>query len=430
MGLALLLAPLSDAMRPQVILEDEIDLSQSPAVFSERPEVVVTNDGTVHVVWEEGINIKHRYRWKGTEEWSPTLTIFRKGYDPALATDGRTVAVAFVQGKRDATETTEILFKIWDSDTRSWPLLAAEIQTGDENIAADGQQPDLALSNDGSALWLIWVDTTWGERQPYFARIRLADRTVAASAIDPLADAQGPAIAIGPENTVHVVWTQQFDTRKSYIKHAYRTDVSPWTLDSTAYFREAKQARAPDVGATAGNLCMVWHENTSKLVQGAPESDNEVVLYCRGDGEYHNISNTADHSLMPRLAMDDLRGQMVLWKENRIPREIVFRQGPPPPANGEAMVDEGPVDMPSVAFHELRGEGYVHSVWSEETDDGGSDVRYARWQVGVPTPTPSATAIPTVTATFTPSPSPTVGPTGTATPRWYEIFVPHNSQNQ
>lgn len=427
-GLAVVVAPLTDAGRPQVFTQDVQNLSGSPTAYSERPVIAVTRDGTAHVIWEEGINIVHRYRQPGERDWAPTSIVFRKGYDPVVASDGSTVVVAFVRGKRDSSDDTEILYKMWDSDTHSWPLLAEHIQRGDENIALDGQQPAVAFSADATALWLAWVDTTWGEQQLYYARVRLADHQVDGSAIDSL-PAQGPAIAIGPEGSVHVAWSQQLGSSRSVIKYASRAEGSPWVIDDTAYRLQVPQARAPDIDVTPSQRCMVWHENVPDVGSEPPTSHNEIALYC--NGSFWNISNSPDHSLLPSLAVDEIRGQMVVWKEHTVPHEIVFRQGPPPPPNGESMVDEGVVDSPALAFRfsDRDGQGYAHAVWTEE-NGGDSDIWYARWSVAVPTPTPTTTRTPTATITPTPSTTPTVTPTGTTRPPRGVIYIPHAVQTR
>jgi hypothetical protein len=394
-------------------VEDETNLSQSDTVFSERPVIAVTSDGTVHAIWEEGANVVHRYRLPGSTTWSDRQMVFRQGYDPAVATDGSTIVVAFVRGKRDASDNTEILYKLWDRDTKSWPFLAEQVQSGEENIAADGQQPDVAFSMDGAVLWLTWIDTTWGEQQPYYARIRLSDHGVDAGPIDSHSRrAQGPAIAVGPEDAVHVAWSRQFaSSQTSYVMHASRAAQALWDIDDYPYHREVKQARSPDIEVTQNQWCMTWHENISIETGGTPQANNEVVLWCN-DSNW-NLSNSRDHSLVPSLALDDDRGQLVVWRENVSPHQIVFRQGPPPPAQNSSMVEQGAVDMPQVEYH----DGYAHSVWSADTESG-SEVWYARWPVAMPTPTPTSTA------TYTPRATDTPTPTGTYNPPQHKIYLP------
>ncbi len=395
-GLALATTPLGLGMRPRVDVLDATNLSASPSTSSGQPDIAVTSDGTVHVIWEEGANLVHRYRLPDSSDWSPPVIVFRQGYDPALATDGRTVVAALVRGKGDAAEDTEILYKVWDATRRTWPLLPEQVQPSAENIAAGGQQPDVALSADGAVLWLVWIDTSWGDQRPYYARIRLADHHVESAEIDPQsARAQGPAVAIGQDGRIHVAWSEQSELKKTaYVAHFARDDTTYWQPDgANPYFLEARQARSPDIAVSAKSLCLTWHENMSLLVGGTPQPNNEIVLHC--DGREWNISNSPTHSLLARLALDDLRGPMTIWKENADPREIVFRQGHPPPANGDASIGAGQVEAPAIAF----ADGQVHAAWVAGIDEAG-DIFTAHWPVAIPTATPE----PSATATRTPSP--------------------------
>lgn len=388
-----ILAATSEAMRPRVDVLDATNLSASPGTSSNQPDIVVTADGTVHVVWEEGPNIVHRYRPAGSDGWSPPAIVFRQGHDPALATNGQTVVVAFVRGRRESTEDTEILYKVWDSRNRSWPLLPEQVQPSSENIAAGGQQPDAALSEDGGILWLVWIDTTWGDQRPYYARIRLADHHVESAEIDPQSvRAQGPSIAIAPDGRIHVAWSEQSELKKTaYVAHFYREDGSYWQADpANPYFLEVRQARAPDIAVSDRSFCLVWHENLTQQVAGTPQANNEVILHC--DGRQWNISNSPTHSLVARLALDSLRGPMTIWKENGEPREIVFRQGHPPPANNDASIGTGQVEAPAIAF----GNGHAYAAWAAASG-GDSEIFTAHWQVAVPTATPKPSATPTRT---------------------------------
>ncbi len=391
--LALVCSSTGQGMRPRVNVLEATNLSLSPGVPSGQPNIAVTSDGTVHAIWEEGTNIVHRYRPADSDEWSPPAFVFRQGHDPALAANGRTVVAVFVRGKRDATEDTEVLYKVWDGARRAWPLLPEQVQPGTENIAAGGQQPAAVLSADGAVLWLVWIDTSWGDQRPYYARIRLADHHVESAEIDAQSfRAQGPAMASGPDGRIHVAWSEQSELKKTaYVAHFSRDETTGWEPDAAnPYFLEARQARSPDIAVSAHSVCLTWHENMTRLVGGTPEPNNEIVLHCN-DREW-NISNSPTHSLVARLALDDLYGPMTIWRENGDPREIVFRQGHPPPANDDASVGAGQVEAPAIAF----AGGQVYAAWVAGSGDE-AEVFTAHWPVAIPTATPVASATPTRT---------------------------------
>jgi len=417
-------ATAAGASKASIALEDSANLSASAGQRSDRPRIAITGDGTLHVVWQEQDpngaydNVVHRYRPPGGE-WSPpaALTIFRNGYDPAIATDGGTVAVAFQRGNSARGDRTSIYYALWSPVDRAWSR-ARPIEDGEANIGADGQQPDLAFGTDG-VLWLTWIDTTYGYKQPTYARIQGGVATGKAIS-EPSLNAQSPTIALDPEDNVHVAWTEQSDLRdEAYIAHWVRPATGgDWYSDGTLHFLAARKARWPDIAATEGNLCLVWHEETTA-------DNNEIVLEC--NDRRWNASNSEARSLVPSLALDDRQGPLVAWQERGAgtsPTRILFRQGPPPPPVGEPVTD-GPVDMPSVAY---RG-GYVHAAWSERRGTL-TDVLYARWAVAAPPPTPTATASRTPTVTPTATATPRFSPTPTATRPTPEalIYAPYASR--
>jgi hypothetical protein len=357
-----------------------------------------------------------------------------------LATDGTTVGVAFVRNPFDSEDSTEVLYKVWDHETETWPDAPNAID-GDVGLA--GSQPNLAFDRFHGFLWLVWLGSADepNASKPTYARI-LVDSGVAENAgvIDEYEKrAQSPVIAISPENDVHTCWSTGYASGESEINcWEWSEGGSYWRYDAPPLWDQYRQARAPDIAIDTALLCVTWHE-------GSQDQPNEIILSCdkpSGNVWFGNISWTAeDRSLLPSIALEERRGAMVLWRERRVtaPQQIVFGQGLPPPLPDPAPVSNGTapaVDMPTLSYH----DGYAHAAWVESTALGGSEVRYARWVVELPTPTPSATPTRTPTPTMMTPPPPTwtssptatgtvptatASPTaGTATPSPYRLFAP------
>ena len=417
----MLIVPLSVlSASPRVVTEDERVLSNTPTVRSIDPKIVVTNDGTLHVVWQEGVKgldtdepvIMHVYRSPGGS-WSRPTEVYWDGSQPSIATDGNTVGVAFVRNPFDQFDSTEILYKIWDNETKQWP---EEPQAIEGDIALQGSQPSLAFDRFHGYLWIVWLSSRAEPNRPYYARILVDSGQVeSAGAIDDYEEgAQSPVTAVSPENDIHACWSTGYPSGESEINCWQWTEGSSyWTYNDPPLWDQIRQARAPDIDISTDLLCVTWHE-------GSQSRPNEIILSCdkpSGNVWFGNISwSQDDRSLLPSLEVDEKRGSMVLWRERRrsAPQQIVFEQGLPPPVPEPAPVNDGQatkVDMPSLAY----ASGYAHAVWVEETEQGGSEVRYARWEAALPTATPSATSTPSATATQRPThtPTPSITPTGT-----------------
>jgi hypothetical protein len=407
------------AARLRQAAEPAVNLSASPGVTSGRPRVAVTADGTVHVVWEEGEDIRHVYRRPGAA-WGPTppLTVYYGGFDPALASYKSLLAVAFVAPVGPGADTA-VRLKVWDGQSR-WQRA--------QSVHADtefGQQPDLAIRPDDGSVWLAWVNNTYGFR-PYYSRVLGNEYTVGPVASDSQ-KAQGPTIGVDAEGGVWVAWKEESPSTGDTWITCRRSGpgVAGWGLCSprTDVLRgETLDAYAPDLAVGAG-ACITWHNGTRA-------SHTDVYLACDGNGWItRNVSqSSASNSLVPRLALEAPWGPLVTWEERDQPRQVLLRAGLSPAGAAAA----GDVAVPAVAFEPRAadGFGYAHMVW-EQVDASDPalepDIYYRRIRVDVPTPTP--TPSPTATATATPrsSATPTATlPTGsaTATPGVGFIFAP------
>jgi hypothetical protein len=414
MGSALgLVAPRPSSTGPRVSLEAEVNLSNTPNQPSDWPQVVVTEDGTVHAVWREVSSVStvvHRYLLPGATSWLPaaSTTLAYRAQEPTLATNGDEVTVAFTRLLQDGS--SKVLYRTWNRDQGVWGSLQPSDGT------ANGSQPDLAYdTNDPLTRWLVWIDASDG-RQPVYLKLR-GDSIQDGGTIDVLNNAPlSPQVAVAPEGDVHVAWIDE-GPAAARVKYAWRpSGQTNWIIPESqpaAYYADVRQARAPDLAVDSGPACIVWQEDAD-----AGHANQEIIRSCLPWDYVYNLSNSPSRSLMPRLALDPVLGSLIVWQERPTAGKVIrFSQATPPTL---ATVHQGDVDMPALAYHYHRDErqGYVHAVWVEQTSpEGGSDVYYGRWKVdpAVPTATATATASPTTPAPATAVPSATPSATATAT---------------
>jgi hypothetical protein len=434
-------------------------LSTSGAVHAVGPRLAVTDDGTVHAVWQEGLPgvdgteplILHRYRLPdGT--WSEAEEVYWDGVQPSIASNGQTVAVAFVRNPFDHFDTTEVLYKVWNHTTKSWPDIPNAVQ-GD--LAVAGSQPDLAFDQQGR-VWLVWVNSQQVEQRPYYARILVSSNEVdAGGPIDEREQgAQGPALAMDAEDGVHVVWSTSYPSGEADLNRwAWPAGGQYWVNRESALYDQIREARSPDIVADSSVLCVTWHE-------GSLSQLNEVILSCdsaSGNVWFGNVSQSpSSRSLLPGIASDEERGAMLVWYEKELGGRIVFGRVLPPAAPSQSEVASGTAGMPALAFR----DGFANAAWVQDTAQGGSEIRFARWWVNPPTPTPtstpgpSATPTPSRTATRTPTRTPpstasatvtsspgtpgtatstvtaSATPTGSLTPSWRWAYAPLASKSR
>lgn len=388
-----------------VLREADQNVSESPSTISDMARISVTHDGGVHVVWEEGLNIMHR-RMRPNGQWLAPMVLFYGGSQPAIASDGRSVAAAFVRDARIPNDKPVVHTRLWSAESESWSDLSPAVE-----LSEDGAQPDLDFSPRDLSLWVAWSDHTYDTGRPYVARIS-GGVVTQAHRCGNFDVAMAPSLAVDSEGNVFVARTDMLaageEPQVAYAKLPFGGASCVSDEGPPAY-----GARIPSLAIKDDDFCLAWQQELG--------ADEEIILGCRVGGSWSapNLSNSSQRSVIPRLTLDETMGSLVVWEEllgNGAPGGVLFRQNVPPPPSGQAVNDSGSTATnPDLGYR----RGIVHAVWTDPS--AGFEVRYARWSVTPPTATPtaSATLSPTPTRTSTPPPPPGTTPA----PLWY-IFVP------
>lgn len=431
------LLPAVGGARPQVTLEDTLNLSDTPGLASIHPGVAIATDtasgiGTVHVVWEEAnpdfdelSGIKQRSRrfslatgtWQG--DWTAADWIYPIGQDPAVAARGTSVVVTFVRTPYDAADPTVIQFSTWDDAGRRWRDPVVLWQPGipePDAITAHCKQPDVTIDALGR-VWLTWIDEAGGGR-PYWALVRDDPQSygavLAMSDIVETERAQSPRIAAGSEagDPVWSAFSKELPERsEDLIYRSMKLQGSDWA--ETTQLNDGAHGRAPDLAVgTGGGVCTAWQEQVDG---GSGQPD--IYLDCNAPGRRGiNLSGTAnDRSVEPSVVFGAPQvGAMVAWREQPQPPDASIHFKPADGAAQPIAIEGGRVASPIIATYGRT----VHAVWVKDDDVGGHDVYYGRFPSAAPataTAAPSATT-PTATATRgTPSATSTRRPTPTGT---------------
>lgn len=429
---AVALLPAIGGARPQVTLEDTLNLSGSSGLVSTHPGIAIATDGasntgTVHVVWEEEnadffvSGVAHRFRtfnlqtgaWKS--DWSAVDWIWPVGQDPTIAAKGDTVVVAFVMPPWEDGAPTVIHIARWEGAAQHWSQPSPLTIWGtDEKVTYFCKQPDVAIDALGK-VWMTWIDETSGGT-PYWASVSIEPGTLGiVSSVDIIADtdhAQSPRIATGPEpgDAMWSAWSK--DVPELGEGEIIRTRFKPgggW--EDSSKLNNGSHGRAPDLAVgSGGDACTAWQEQVDG---GSGQPD--IYMDCTMPGRRGiNLSGTADdRSVEPSVVFGapDV-GAMVAWREQPQAPDASINFKPAEPAAAPITIEGGKVSSPVIAtFGEI-----VHAVWVKDEGQGGGDVVYGRFPSSIPTPTPEPTT-PGPTATRPPgTPSATrTRPTPSAT---------------
>jgi hypothetical protein len=366
------LQPASGAVHPAssftlpVNLSDSLDSSQNPCI-------VRTNDGFLHVVWQEYALGPAYTRGNGTawQPWEWVVPLGSLGYaSPALAVDGGGNAhVAMIQGNAPpylVAYTTRLATGTW-----SLPITLSQ-------ALHDSSFPTIAVDNEGGA-WVAWQTVLSDTNTEIYARHRPAGgewgdlMRVTDNAVQDL----DPSLAVDSGGVAHLAWRSS--AAGVYDIFYTRYEGGGWTpaenLSETGFY-----SVAPGLAADgAGNVYVAWADEMGGL-------DHFQILCRRWDGSAwlpwtYVSSPSSPRALYPALAADDNGNLYAVWTDYRDDLqhpEIYFSHSTDYGATwlGDENVSQTATSSyyPDVA---AQAGGYAHIVW-QDVSPGQLDVFYSR----------------------------------------------------
>ena len=244
----------------------------------------------------------------------------------------------------------------------------------------DSWRPAIVLDEAGN-IHVVWYDQIlgWAEGEIHYASRSPIDGWSVPQRLSSLGgEASRPAVALGPDDTVHVVW-QDSTLGESEIRYACRSFDGAWTSARTISGTGGESVRP--LVAVGGDGCthVVWEQRTQGL-------HSDIYHTCRGSGSLwtapRNLSQSDADSRSSVLLADGQGTVHVCWQEWEPDNwEIYHTWQPPGGAWGTPRNISGSErDSQDVAIASA-GSGAVHVVWCENTLgglQGDSDIFYAR----------------------------------------------------
>ena len=288
------------------------------------PRSVVATNGEIHVVYQGKLtsryDIFHVSSGDGGATWTAPFNISNDpgdSFTPAIAIDS--------QGR---------LHVAWSDDTGSGTAAqlfyrrreASGVWGGvkaiPHNVGSFPSFPDIVVTSDDRA-HLVWIETTSGIKSVYYTRETspgafAAPRNVSGEfSSGPLADT-GPALAVGPGDRLHLVWSGVGNPEGADI--FYQTAIAPdfKFIAGRNISNNSGFSIAPRVGADSANQAhVVWTDNTL-----SPQSDimyAKVAVGPSGIGVATGplvIEQTPGRSSVPDIAVDVFDGLHVCWQDD------------------------------------------------------------------------------------------------------------------
>lgn len=260
---------------------------------SAAPDIAVASDGTRHVVWEETVD-STTYLYHSTSTngitWTAPVSL-------SLAPGAKSPALAVA-----ADGTPQLVFARYVSPTLR--IYATRLQAGAwrapqplSNASYNAASPAIARAPDGT-LYAAWVERPAGQYKIYVALSSDNGDTwltkLPVVGVDDPAVLGAPAISVGSDGAVHLVWQKKDSVLASYdIFHKQRDPTTGWgdvatnISDSTVHSSNpaaVAEQRAyvlwEENDATRGRrgYTLTWTTSITLSTPGASASDPAVAM--------------------------------------------------------------------------------------------------------------------------------------------------------
>ncbi len=265
---------------PELISTESTDIS-------EAPDIVIDNEGNVHVVWHDytndylgsGADVDVYYkRWNATSEtWTLTEVVSNESgvtsEEPKIDVDqnGNVYVVWYEHSDLGGSGSDQdVFYKIWNATTNNWTL------TGVVSAESDGasNEPDIAIDNTGN-VHVVWHDYTndylgsGSDEDIFYKRWNASSNTWTITEVVSIGST-GPSrfaeIAVDSDGNAHVTWS---DLGNDYMGSGSESDIfyrrwnatsNSWTTVEVVSAGSSSQSFYPEIATDAfENVHFTWH---------------------------------------------------------------------------------------------------------------------------------------------------------------------------
>lgn len=205
----------------------------SSTAFSNYPDMVIDQDGKLHVVWEEGSTNTIIYYsvgtpGSGTVTWSSPITVsvgLEDCHRPSIALADNQLLVAWGRAPGGGTQNQDVYYAIKQLPSGSWssPTMLPDSRVSLQNIKPFFTSPRIIAADTGRVV-IVWDGyKTGGTEEIYFSEttdindpnawtepVNVSSNSTRSYSPRPVLDSQG---------TVHVVWVDDIDALYSHSQY-------------------------------------------------------------------------------------------------------------------------------------------------------------------------------------------------------------------
>lgn len=247
--------------------------------------------------------------------------------------------------------------------------VSAEGWSSPTNISSssgDSKRPAVAVGVDGS-VHVVWEDQSPGNWEIFYAsRAPGGLWSPPANVSNNAGGSFRPAVAVGPDASVHVVWHD--DTPGDYeIFHAVKAPGGEWSTPVNIS-NSSKWSYWPSLVVRAeGFVHAAWHDSTPGNWEALSASKPPDAAWSPAT----NISRSAGTSFTPRLLVAGDGSVHAVWQDDSSGTWEIFSASRPPEGPWSAPLNVSNTDEDSAPFAAAQSpDGSILVVWREATSSG------------------------------------------------------------
>lgn len=281
--------------------------------FSHNPCIGQSGDGCLHVAWMDSRDGNHEIyykRWDPVGGWSSDerVTVYSEvDYNPSIAAGDSTVYLVWERRLGGAYRSVAVHLAIRSNLGWSVPVDV------DNSPARDSYRPSVAVGRDG-LVHVVYERQTADDPDEKEEIIHRSWDGMAwsghASLSSNVSFSRGPVVAVGSDSTVHVVW-QDGENLSGDIFYAWH-DGTSWQ-PTEEIVTGGTEASTPSVAVDGeGEVHVAWVDDR--------HGDSEIYMISKGVsgwGEETRLTEASGGSLLPTVAANAAGQVCVVWTDLR-----------------------------------------------------------------------------------------------------------------
>jgi hypothetical protein len=335
--------------------------------YSYGPAIIVDSNNHIHLVWEDDTpgteEIYHKKSTDGGTTWGTKRLTYNAGTSFYAAITIDSYNHIHLVWMDSSAANLEIYYKKSTTAGDTWTTKRLTWTPG------SSLYPDIVADSNN------YIHLVWGDNNEIYYRKSTngGDTWTTKRLTHNSGNSFGPAIAVGSNNHIHVVWTDETSANKEIYYKKSTNGGDAWTTKRLTYNSGNSFGPAIAVGSN-NHIHVVWGDDTP--------GNNEIYYRKSTNGgttwDTKRLTWNSGYSDNPKIAINSNNHIYVLWDDDTPGNsEIYYRKS----TNGGTTWDtkrltwnSGDSDNPTIT---VDSNNHIHVLWDDDTP-GNKEIYYKK----------------------------------------------------